>query len=200
MIRYIGDLNRRYDHIKIVGTDDHEEYKPAMVIYKENLPGVSFCITLDAIWKYVEPYDNMDRQTIEADVREFNQILMRNQAAQRHIKEGTRGYIFPEIVKARIVEDALCISFAIALNKITLIMFCTAYNLAKCLHIFGIDPQPQAACQLLLWIQDGLGDLKDMPEALPEDNFASGEVVVTIDGQKFTKDVTLSETDLITGE
>jgi hypothetical protein len=196
LIKYISDLKRRFDHIKIVNQDEAEEYKPSMVIYKENLPGVAFCITTDAIWKYIEPRDNMERETIEADVREFNIILMRNQAAQKLSKTVQ----LSDMVKARIVEDALCISFAMALNKGFRIMYCTGYNLAKCLHIFGIDPQPQAAIQLLMWIQDGLGDLKDMPEATPEQNFAAGEVIVSIDGQKITKDVTLSETDLITGE
>ena len=55
-INYIkGILKRRYDHIKIVNQDEAEEYKPCMVIYKENMPGIAFCITLDAIWKYIEP-------------------------------------------------------------------------------------------------------------------------------------------------
>ena len=73
-------------------------------------------------------------------------------------------------------------------------------SLVTCLQLFGIDPQPQAAIQLLLWIQDGLGDLKDMKDAVPEDKVIAGEVKVTIDGQTITKDVELTETDLITGE
>jgi hypothetical protein len=196
MIKYIGDLKRRYDHIKVIGNDEAEEYKGAMVIYKEGLPGVSFCITEEAIWKYIDPCDNMERKTIESDVREFNQILMRNQAAQK-LSKTVR---LSEIVKARIVEDALCISFSIALNKTLRIMFCTGYNLGKCLHIFGIDPQPQAAIQLLLWIQDGLNDLKDLPVEIPESTVSCGEVTMIIDGTKITKELTLNETDLITGE
>jgi len=200
MINYIGDLKRRFDHIKVLGNDETEEYKPAMVIYKENMPGISFCILTDAIWKYVEPKDNLDRPTMEADVREFNQVLMKNQAAQKDIREARKGYIFPDLIKARIVEDALCISFAIALNRGTRIMLCTGYNLAKCLHIFGIDPQIQAAIQLLLWIQTGLDQLKDMPEALAENKVVAGEVTMMIDGHKVTRDIELNETDLITGE
>jgi hypothetical protein len=196
MIKFIGDLKRRYDHIKIVNQDEAEEYKPAMVIFKENMPGIAFCITTDAIWKYIEPRDNMERETIAADVNEFNLLLMRNQAAQKAAKTIKMG----ELMKARIVEDALCISFAIALNRAFRIMFCTGYNLGKCLQVFGIDPVPQAAIQLLLWIQDGLGDLKDMPEALPENLVAAGEIVLTIDGKTITKDIMLNETDLITGE
>ncbi len=196
MINYIGDLKRRFDHIKVLGNDEIEEYKPAMVIYKENMPGISFCILTDAIWKYVEPKDNLDRPTMEADIREFNQVLMKNQAAQKLSKTVQ----LSDLVKARIVEDALCISFAIALNRGTRIMLCTGYNLAKCLHIFGIDPQIQAAIQLLLWIQTGLDQLKDMPEALIENKVVAGEVTMMIDGHQVTKDIELNETDLITGE
>ncbi len=196
MIKYISDLKRRYDHIKVINQDEAEEYQPAMVIFKPNMPGISFCITTDAIWKYIEPQDNMERTTIESDVNEFNQILMRNQAAQKAAKTG----ILSDLIKARVVEDALCITFAIALNRGFRIMFCTGYNLGKCLQIFGIGPVPQAAIQLLLWIQDGLGDLKDMPEALPESTLPAGEVTISIDGQKFTKNVMLNETDLLTGE
>ena len=195
MINYLGGLKRRYDHIKVV-SQDTEEYKPAMVIFKPNLPGVSFCITTDAIWKYIEPKDNMERETIVADVTEFNKILMRNQIDQRRAKREK----LTDMIKARIVDDALCIAFSIALNKTLRIMFCTGYNLAKCLQLMAIEPEMQAAIQLLLWIQDGLGDLKDMPEALPEEAFAAGEVTVMIDGQAITKDVQLTETDLITGE
>lgn len=196
MIKYIRDLKRRFDHIKVIGNDEIEEYKPAMIIYKEGLIGISFCITLDAIWKYIEPKDNFDPQTIKSDMDEFNQILLKNQFAQkRAIREN-----LSKIEKSRIVEDALCISFSIALNRATRIMLCTGYNLAKCLHMFGIDPQIQAAAQLLLWIQEGLDDLKNMPEALPENKVYAGEVTMIIDGKKITKDIELTETDLITGE
>ena len=196
MINYIGDLKRRFDHIKVLGNDEIEEYKPAMVIYKENMPGISFCILTDAIWKYVEPKDNLDRPTMEADIKEFNQVLMKNQAAQKL----SMTVQLSDLIKARIVEDALCISFAIALNRGTRIMLCTGYNLAKCLHVFGIDPQIQAAIQLLLWIQTGLDQLKDMPEALVENKVVAGEVTMIIDGHQVTKDIELNETDLITGE
>jgi hypothetical protein len=196
VINYIGDLKRRFDHIKVLGNDEIEEYKPAMVIYKENMPGISFCILTDAIWKYVEPKDNLDRPTMEADIKEFNQVLMKNQAAQKL----SMTVQLSDLIKARIVEDALCISFAIALNRGTRIMLCTGYNLAKCLHVFGIDPQIQAAIQLLLWIQTGLDQLKDMPEALVENKVVAGEVTMIIDGHQVTKDIELNETDLITGE
>jgi hypothetical protein len=196
MINFIGELKRRFDHIKIVNQDEIEEYKPAMVIYKESLSGVSFCITTDAIWKYIEPRDNLDPQTTRSDVREFNTVMMRNQAARRAVK----GIALSDIMKARIMDDALCISFAIALNRTTRIMLCTAYNLAKCLQQFNIDPQVQAAIQLLLWIQTGLDQLKDMPEAEPENKVVSGEVTMLLDGQKITRDVELTETDLIMGE
>ena len=196
MRKYISELKRRFDHIKVINQDEAEEYQPCMIIYKPNMPGVAFAITIDAIWKYIEPRDNMERETIAADVGEFNLILMRNQAAQK----ASKTIQMSDLMKARIVEDALCISFAIALNRGFRLMFCTGYNLGKCLHIFGIDPQPQAAIQLLMWIQDGLGDLKDMPEALPENLVVAGEVTIMIDGKKITRDVTLNETDLIMGE
>ena len=196
MRKYISELKRRFDHIKVINQDEAEEYQPCMIIYKPNMPGVAFAITIDAIWKYIEPRDNMERETIAADVGEFNLILMRNQAAQK----ASKTIQMSDLMKARIVEDALCISFAIALNRGFRLMFCTGYNLGKCLHILGIDPQPQAAIQLLMWIQDGLGDLKDMPLEQPESTVAVGEVIMTIDGQKITKELTLNETDLLTGE
>ena len=97
MIRYISDLKRRYDHIKIVNQDEQEEYQPAMIIYKPDMLGISFAITIDAIWKYIEPRDNMEQETIRLDVEEFNKILLRNQKAQIAVKRGEKA---SDIVKA----------------------------------------------------------------------------------------------------
>ena len=64
--------------------------------------------------------------------------------------------------------------------------------------MFEIELIPQAAAQLLLWIQSRLDDLKNMPEwAEPDREYAVGEATMVIDGKdKVTKEVTVTETDL----
>ena len=68
----------------------------------------------------------------------------------------------------------------------------------KCLQIFEIDMVPSAAAQLLLWIQDGLDQLKNMPPC-PEkvDEVVAGEATVNAGGKKFTAEIKVSETEVI---
>jgi hypothetical protein len=77
-------------------------------------------------------------------------------------------------------------------------MLCTSYNLAKCMQMFEIVPLPQAASQLLLWIQDGLDQLKDMPDAEPDKKMAMGDVTVFEGSTKIgSRDIEVTEAELI---
>jgi len=77
-------------------------------------------------------------------------------------------------------------------------LLCTAWNLAKIMQMMEITPNPQAAAQLLLWIQDGLDTLKNMPPC-PEDDVVGvgGGMELFADGKKIgSKDMIITETDL----
>lgn len=194
MINYLGDLKRSFDHAKIAGGDNEEEYQAAMVIRKDNVLGKSFWITRDAIWKYVEPKENADPKTMQADIAEFNDIVHRNQFARK--------MAVTIMDKGRATLDAECITFAVALNMGTGIMLCTGYNLAKCMQMLNIRKKgllcPEAAAQLLMWIQDGLDQLKDMPDALPDSNMSMGEVTIFDGSTKLgTKEITVPESDMV---
>lgn len=189
MINYIGGLKRSFDYAKIPGSDNQEGYQAAMVILRHNSPGKSFWITRDALWKYIEPKDNWDEKTIAADMEDFNKIVSNNMFARKIAVTFTQ--------KGKAAANAACISFAVTLNKTTGIMLCTGYNLGKCMQMFNITPCPEAAAQLLLWIQDGLDQLKNMPDAPEEDKLIAGEVTLFDGGTKIgTKDIEVTESEL----
>src|SRR5208283_3342666 len=103
--------------------------------------------------------------------------------------------------KGRALADVACCQFAWTFAKGMSLLLCTSYNLSKIMQMFDITPIPQAAAQLLLWIQDGLDHLKDMPPNPEKDEkFVAGEAVMSIDGQKFTRDMEFTETEVIEQE
>jgi len=192
MIRHIGGLNRSYDYAMVKGADNEDEYQAAMVITRETAPGRSFWITRDAIWKYIEPKDNMEDNTITSDRMEFQQLMDRNQFARKTAVTPMQQQI--------VVGEAACIVFAMALNQHSDIMLCTGYNLAKVMQMFDITPVPESAAQLLMWIQDGLDHLKNMPDDPPakDDMITMGEVTIYNGSQKLgTRDIQVSESELV---
>jgi hypothetical protein len=192
MIRYIAGLNRSYDYAKVKGADNEDEYQAAMVITRETAPGRSFWITRDAIWKYIEPRDNMEDSTAASDRMEFQKLMDRNQFAQKTA-------VTP-MQRQMCVGEAACIVFAIALNRHSGIMLCTGYNLAQAMQMFDITPVPESAAQLLMWIQDGLDKLKNMPDDPPakDDMITMGEVTIYNGSQKLgTRDIQVSESELV---
>lgn len=192
MINYIHGIKRSYDYARVRGADNEEEYQAAMVIMRENIPGKSFWVTRDAIWKYVEPKDNADEKTVQSDRMEFQQMLDRNLFLKK--------MAVTEIQRQRVIGEAACIVFAMALNQSDKIMLCTGYNLAMCMQMFEISPCPAAAAQLLLWIQDGLDHLKNIPDEppAPDDKIVMGEVTLFEGSRKLgTHEIAVAESDLV---
>lgn len=192
MINYIREIKRSYDYAKVKGADNEDEYQAAMVITRETAPGRSFWITRDALWKYIEPKDNMEDSTLQADRLEFQKLIDRHKFAQQTAAT--------PIQMQMVVGEAACIVFAMALHQSTKIMLCVAYNLAKIMQMLDITPLPAAAAQLLMWIQDGLDHLKNMPDNPPakDDMITMGEVTLFEGARKIgTKDIQVSESDLV---
>ena len=197
MLNYLGNMRREYHHIKIAGDQDGG-FEPALVILNHFKIGRSFAIPVGAIHKYVDPsiyrrddkYRNQDKDDFMQIAREAKGILY----GTGHIvcwssSPGDRW---------RAAQNIECCQRAYVFAKQTGILLCTSYNLMKCLQIFEIDMVPSAAAQLLLWIQDGLDQLKNMPPC-PEkvDEVVAGEATVNAGGKKFTAEIKVSETEVI---
>jgi hypothetical protein len=206
-LSYLGGLKREFHYIKTNGEDGG--YEPTLVIFKPakanmtfdpQRPGKSFMIPLESLWKYIDSYPK-DDPARDADREDFQQIADRAQS----VING-RGHIVcyrpsPKEKQRAIAEIAAC-QFAWAFNKGTGILLCTAFNLAIIMQMFDISPLPQAAAQLLMWIQDCLDELKNMPENPEKDEkFCAGEATVFVDGQKIaSKDMEFTETEVIMQE
>ena len=186
-ISYLGGLKKEFHHIK-VPKEGQEDYEPAMVILKEQLKGKSFIIPLESLWKYIDPSNNMD-----AAVQDRRSFAILFGSSQFKMKMA----LTPQD-KAQASADISCCLVAEALARGMGFLLCTAWNLAKIMQMMEITPNPQAAAQLLLWIQDGLDTLKNMPPC-PEDDVVGvgGGMELFADGKKIgTKDMIITETDL----
>jgi len=192
MINYIHGIKRSYDYARVRGADNEEEYQAAMTIMKESAPGRSFWITREAIWKYIEPKDNLEPGTVQSDRIEFQKLVDRHKFARKTA-------VTP-IQMQMAVGEAGCIVFAMALHQSTKIMLCVGYNLAKIMQMFDITPVPAAAAQLLMWIQDGLDHLKNMPDnpPAPDDKLTMGEVTLFEGARKIgTREIQVTESELV---
>lgn len=186
---YLGGLRREIHHIKLM-KDGSESYEPAMVILCHERKGFSFIITLDAMWKYIDPSDNREPATIAADAVDFDGIIERSNLRMRLAVGGGQ--------QLQALEDMKCIEKAAALSQSMEILRCTSYNLAKCLQHFGITICRASAAQLLLWIQNGLDDLRSFPEHPNADTHGvMGEVVLFEGGRRVaTKEMTVEDKDV----
>jgi hypothetical protein len=190
MFNYISELKREFHHIKKAGDEDNG-YEPAMVILNPAKHGKSFIIPVEAFWKYIEPADN--RECWERSKMEFDEIgdgiLWRKTIAQS------------EYDKYRVVIDMAAYEVAGLLAKATGILPSVCWNLSKCLQMFDITPNPQSAAQLLMFIQDGLDELKNMPPAPPDEIVGhAGEVTIFEGGTKIvTKGIEVTETEVLEG-
>jgi len=131
---------------------------------------------------------------MQQDMDEFQKICNRVMFQERvSVHQGE---------KFRTAADRVCVTFAKLLNQHEGILLCTGYNLAKCMQMMGIPISGPAAAQLLMWIQDGLDNLKDMPPHQPdkEEALPAGEVVLNIDGLKISTDLTVTREDLVAAE
>ena len=200
MINYIGNRLKRELHYVKVTDSDGTEYQPAMMIFRPSLLGRSFWISIDALWKYMEPFGyRVDHRALEADVKEFEGIYDECKAAIQWFRVHYN-YILTEEqkqMKAGAEATQECLEFALKIAKDSKIYLCTAFNLARILQMFDIPFVLSAASQLLLWIQSRLDDLKNMPMN-PEQEVmhTGGEVSLMINGQKITQELKIGETEL----
>jgi hypothetical protein len=188
---YLGGLKREFHHIRKAGDEDHG-YEPAMVILKHELPRRSFIIPLEAFWKYVDPKWNQDADSVDLD--EFEKL--RESIAFRF----RTSVLWAD--RKRAEADLACVILADAFSRGTKILRCTAYNLFKCMQMMDITPTPQAAAQLLLWIQDGLDELRNFPEH-PGDEVVgvAGEVELWEGSTKIvTKEIKVTESEMMEEE
>jgi hypothetical protein len=189
-INLLGGLKKEFHHIKKQTNESGGDYEPAMVILKHELKGRSFIIPLEAMWKYIDPSDNRDEALLSSDRMEFAKI-----------KAGAIWDLEHPLMPAhrdKAAAGLACCMFAEAFAKGMGFLLCTSWNLAKIMQMMEIPPSPQAAAQLLLWIQDGLDTLKNMPPC-PEDEIVgtAGEVTLFADGEKVAnKELVITETDI----
>lgn len=62
----------------------------------------------------------------------------------------------------------------------------------------GIDENPRSLAQLAMFIQDGLDELISMPP-YQEERLTAGEVVLEVGGEKVSRDVEISESEILMG-
>ncbi len=185
-INFLGDLKRELHHVKAMSGTGEEKYEPAMFIFKENLMGRSFIVPLSCLWKYLEPGANVDMQ--RADAAEFTRMAEKIYFKHRF-----------SVDRSRTADDAAAIIMAEQMNESTGVMLCTAYGLVKCCQLLELTVGTQTLAQLLMFIQDGLDDLKNMPNAEAENAVDQGEVCISVNGQKSHRQILMTESDALTG-
>ena len=190
MINFLGGIKREMHHVKQV-RDGQDRYEPAMFIIREELKGRSFIVPLSCLWKYLDPKDNVSMRQLDAI--EFDRLANKIYQ-QRMFMSGVRGE-----TSKQLAEDAAAIILAEQFNENTGIMLCTGFSLVKCCQILDITVSGQSLGQLLMFIQDGLDDLKNMPNAEEENTVEQGEVCITVNGKKYHHDLSVSESDLVGG-
>ena len=195
-INYLGGLKRELHHIK-VATDEDGGYEPAMVLKHDNRPGRSFIIPLACIWKYIDPSGYVD--DIEATNKDWAAVNQQAMQAKMYLTAYgplSIGKEREQRQQAQLVLDAC--RYGYAFSKGTGVLMSTSMNLFLALMMFDIEPRPEAAAQLLLWIQARLDDLKNMPENPETDKqHVAGEVEFMVDGKKaFTRPLNVSDTEI----
>lgn len=185
-VNHLGDVKREYHHVKCVVGNGEERYEPAMVLLKENLMGRSFMIPLPSLWKYLDPKDNIDARAYDA--HEFDKM-----AEKIYFKRQMR------VEPMATAMDCAAIVIAEQMNEDCGLMLCTAYSLVKCCQLLEISVNNQSLAQLLMFIQDGLDQLKAMPMHERENVAECGEAIITVNGEKFHREISLSESELLAG-
>ncbi len=213
-INYLGGLRGELHHVKVDNGEGDSAYEPTLVILSRNgeMKGRSFHVPLNTFWKWQEPERYRgDDKLMKEDLRMFMRIkkeaIAERDRARRILK---RGYSDGPIIHALSLEERTqlvrqssfaqqkltALNLALPFSYGTGIMMETSFELFVCLAMFEIEPCPQAAAQLLLWIQEKLEDLKNMPPAEPDKEVCVGEATIFEDGQKIgTKDMMFSETE-----
>jgi hypothetical protein len=185
-IKYTGGLKREYHHVKVTTGDGQEDYEPCMILLREERQGRSFAIPLSCLWKYLEPGDNKDMRKV--DQQEFDRMARKVYAKRQF-----------SINPATTAKDCAAIVLAEQANETSGIMLCTAYGLVKACQVLDITVCAQSIVQVLMFIQDGLDDLRKMPDHQEEESVEAGEVIIEVNGKKHHHEVRLSESDLVYG-
>lgn len=182
-INYLGDVKRQFHHVKVL-TDGHEDYEPAMVLIREGNMGRSFVVPLSCMWKYLDPKDNHD--VAGWDRIEFDRLAGRTYY-WRMLAIGD--------ARAQLTVESAAVVFAEALNAGSGILLCTGFSLYMACSLLGLSIGTPTLVQLLMFIQDGLEDLKAMPPAEAENKFEQGEAMIRIDGKTYHIPVETTATD-----
>ncbi len=180
----LGGLRKEFHHVKTLTGEGHEDYEPAMVLIRDDRPGRSFMVPLSAMWKYMEPKANKD--VMEWDRKQFDElatkIYWRRKLSIGHALQQAN-------------EDAAAIVFAESLSAGSGVLLCTGFSLFKACQLLDITVSSQALVQLMLFIQDGLDDLKAMKPAEAENKREIGEAIIRIDGKTYHVPAEMTETD-----
>lgn len=198
-LNLIGGLRRELHYIK-VAHDEDSGYEPTLVILSHTRTGRSFMIPLGCMYKYVEPMSyTKDEKYLIQDMLDYREIIRENiRISQGQSPSGILCFRPSTQQMREAVENLSAAAMAFGINKSSKILLCTAYNLCKLMQMFEITPSPQAAAQLLLWIQDGLDELKNMPENPERDHeTVVGEGTVKIGDRSFTSEIKVSETQVV---
>ena len=185
-LNFLSGIKRRFDHVKVLQEDGHEDYEPTMILYREGAMGRSFMIPLNCMWKYLEPKSNLDARMW--DQEEFDKmagsIFFRRQVC-----------FSPQSREQNTIESAAVV-YAEKMHENTGVMLSTAFSLFMACHVLNLTAGSQTMAQLLMFIQDGLEDLKNMPPAEAENKIEEGEVIIRIDGKTFHVPLETTATDL----
>ena len=180
---FLGGLRREFHHVKTLA-DGHEDYEPCMVLMREACPGRSFMVPLSAMWKYLEPEANLD--VMNWDRTEFDKLASRTYY-RRMVAIGD--------ARRQLDEDAAAIVFAESLNAGGGVMLCTGFSLFKACQVLELTVGQQTLIQLMLFIQDGLDELKAMKPAEEENKVETGEAIIRIEGKTYHVPIETTATD-----
>jgi hypothetical protein len=192
MIHYLGGLRREVHDVK-TGTTEDSAFEPSMVIMHPMKKGKSFIITLDAFWKYVDPKDNAD--ALQSDLGDFKKKMDSIQFSLML----TNGMDPVPRQRHQALQDLAHWFLADSLYKSMGVLPSVCYNLVKCLTMFDIPVIPASAAQLLLFIQDGLEDMKNYrPHPGAEKVGTQGEVTLWEGSTKIaTREIEVKEDDFL---
>jgi hypothetical protein len=198
MLTYLNGISKVIGHVNVAGSD--KDYEPALYIINEHssrFQGTSFIIALSAMHKYVNPFlQYTDPKLITMDAIRFTELKEELLNDRMQLGKGVGILTRDRIFKSN--ADLACLMFAEVLCKTNNILLVTGYNLAKCMQMFDIQPVPQAACQLLLFIEDSLDDLKNAPMAIPDNKYLAGGMALYDGSTKiYSGDWIIPESELI---
>ncbi len=190
-------------YVKIAGSENGYGYEPSLYILNETGPqykGMSYIIPLSSLHKYVRPFvKDSDPGVVEQDRRRHEELKVDALAERERLSNIlllSREYMWQVEETNRKVVSLI---FAETLMKTNGILLNTGFSLGMLMQMFSIPPQPNAAAQLLLFIEDSLDDLKNMPPTPDQDKMMSaGNATLLIEGKKvYSGDWQIPQSDVV---